>query len=66
MSRILWKTSLELVSVSLMLLAVGCNGGKVGQAIRGIQNLEPELEKRDRQVEELSRPAGNGKDWADE
>jgi hypothetical protein len=66
MLRILWKTPLELASVGLVLLAVGCSGGNVGQAIRGIQNLEPELEKRDRQVEELTRPAGNGKDWADE
>jgi hypothetical protein len=66
MSRISWKTPLELATAGLVLLSVGCGGGQVGQAIRGVQNLEPDLEQRDRQVEELSRPAGSGEDRADE
>lgn len=51
------NTARTVASVGIVLMATGC-GGQVGQAIRGVRNLEPGVEKRDRQVEELVRPAG--------
>jgi hypothetical protein len=41
-----------------LLLALGCGFGKVGQVIRGVESLEPDVEQRDRQVKELTDPAG--------
>jgi hypothetical protein len=38
--------------------AAGCDGGRIGQAIRGVESLEPDVEQRDRQVKELTDPAG--------
>jgi hypothetical protein len=40
------------------ILSGGCNG-KVGQAVNGIRDLEPEVKKRNDQINELSNPSNS-------
>jgi hypothetical protein len=58
------RLRIQVLSAACVLALVGCDGGRVGRAIRGIQELAPEVQKRDQQVNELIDPAADQKTTA--
>lgn len=38
------------------LLLTGCGGGRVADAVRGVNELQPKLEKRNSELEDLADP----------
>lgn len=42
---------------AVLMLPFGCGGGQVGRAIEGVQELRPEADKRNKEIEELAAPS---------